>query len=158
MAQCVSKVPAKIFKTRISLQGNGRKITGVIYDISLSSVMVARTTKKKDLCMGSFDLTTVNAYDISEIRIGKKFIKWENAGMGCLGGLIAGGACGFTNALYHTYNFNDILSTTFTCSIVGAALGALLGAFLPARIKISINGDLRHFAQHSEDLRKYSIK
>ncbi|MCX6303697.1 MAG: hypothetical protein NT040_01895 [Bacteroidetes bacterium] len=150
--------PQKLYKTRITLTGEKRKITGIIYDIRYTSVMVSYSTNKKDYFDSVFDYTTLDARMIDKITIRTGFKSWEGTKIAFYTGFVLGGAAGVYDFLVCGNSYEYIAGEALLGGILTAGIGALIGAMIPVKINISINGNLRKFEQQKSLLKTYSVR
>lgn len=148
---------SRIYSANIKTQKNNQqKITGYLFQIKDSSVVISNASSKKYYLSGKFQTNEYNYRNIYNISL-------RNSHSITRGALIGGGI-GFALPLLILYSDHETsqndeaqfvaYSMATMTMLIGSGVGALLGSF---RMNIPINGNFSDFETNKDVLKKYSL-
>ena len=155
-AQFVNHKKTRAYKTWVSLNESPYKITGWLYAIEDSSILLSKQFNVHDKIIELSDFSNIYYHDIYKIRTRRK----GKLGRSILIGTLTGFTIGLVYALAVGEDYNAgtnamIVIAGGTFAIVGAGIGAIIGS---VKVKIPINGSKDHFNRNKRKLENYSIK
>ncbi|MRS01789.1 hypothetical protein EG832_00940 [bacterium] len=167
---------SKIYQTWVLSPGDVNTITGTLYQVGDSFVLVANSLNKcmisrKDLSLGSFNLSELDYNDIYYVKVRRhNSVPREMLAFALVGASVGAiiGAIVYEPPI--TYTPDPSATPSFTsgmnftqaeCAGIGAATGAICGIPVGVligliKIKIPINGNIDTFRQKRSELNKYS--
>jgi len=159
-AQQDNVLRSRIFKTWISLNNQiwssfdkkESQITGVLYEIKDSSILISNSLKRQDYLKGNFKVSHIDFRSIDDVRLRGK----NNLAIGTFVGTVLGvvGAVGIAQSISREDEFAGAMVLFGTPVIaVGAGIGALIGTI---RIQIPINGSFENFKRNESRLERHS--
>ena len=174
-AQTDSPDKGKNYQAWISTYEASRAITGGLYEIRDSSIMLSNRNFSRNGSPGKVDMTKLDVRSIDVIKVRKNGSIGKGVLYGAISGLVAGGALGIlyaasvkksdagANDLEKSFNSAAssmaIAGTSILIGIgcigTGIGVGALIGS---AKITIPINGSRKQFDQNRSILDGYSAK
>jgi hypothetical protein len=141
-----------IFKTWISLYNGKSRLTGVLYEIKDSSILISNSLLKQDFVNGNFKITSIDFKNIDNISIRGK----NNLLIGSIVGAAAGiaGAVGIARGIGGKDEFLGAFILAGTpVMILGTGLGVIIGSL---RIRIPVNGNYENYRRNERRLERYS--
>ena len=150
----------KIYKTWISLTSEPFNISGVLYEVKDSSILVSSSFKKEDYHSDSFEIVELQIRNIEEIKVRKKNNIGKGAWVGALFGLGVGGIIGMISgddppgSLISYSAADKAMMMGFSLAVIGSGAGTLIGL---KKKKIPINGNLENYYFNKSKLKEYSI-
>jgi hypothetical protein len=151
-------------KSRITTLEKADTLTGALYLLKDSSIIVSNSFLKEDYFMGDYELTELYVDDINLISV-----KGNKTG-GILAGAIIGAGLGAVIAAVSVASQPETSSGGFInldfsgfayvfLVPAGAAFGAATGAILAGiSIKIPINGSMENYKLQKKKLGRYTVK
>ena len=151
-------------KTQVMTIEKPDTLTGALYLLKDSSIIVSNSFFKEDYFKGNYELTELYVDDINLISL-----KGKRSGS-ILAGIIIGAGLGtiiaaVSNAATPPPSTTGFISLDFSGLAyaffvpVGAALGGATGAIIGgAKINIPINGSMENYNNQKKKLGKYTIK
>ena len=154
-----------IYKTWINILSDPSvKLTGAVYELKDSSLIVSHSTYVRDYNEHTFKTTEIDISDIELIKTRKK----TNVRYGLLIGTVTGFAIGALIGLNTESECDDWMTCMYVnskglrvtfigipCALLGGAIGAGMGANI--KISIPINGSMDNYNLHKEKLKRRTI-
>jgi len=150
----------KPFKSEISLLNDTTLITGSIFELKDSSILVSSSLLKSDYYLGN--------YEVAELYIDEIFMIKPKKKLRIMGGALLGAGIGFcTSMIIGLISGDDdgyILSFSATekgliLSPFGVGIGAITGGIIGSiKIEIPLDGSLNNYMKSKKKLCRYTIK
>ena len=154
----------RIYRTRVTLNNYTGKVTGVLYEIKDSSVLIANSYLHRDYSSGNFNIESVDYSNIRFINTRNKNSIINRALAGIIPGVLTGALIGAIQGddppcsgwcLFWMSAEDKAALGGVTGAFAGFLIGGLSGLIT---IKIPINGDINIFNKNKEQLKKYSYR
>ncbi|MEI6695774.1 MAG: hypothetical protein WCO13_06880 [Bacteroidota bacterium] len=147
-----------IYRTWITLNNSAKKLTGVMYEIKDSAILVSNSMVRNNYLKGNFKVSEINYNTIDLVKIRSKYSIGKGALSGGIFGFALGGILGliFSQDIFTPIPVGEkIMTGGISLGIGGALLGAVIGSM---QITIPINGNIENFNKNKAQLKKYTIQ
>jgi hypothetical protein len=152
----------RIYKTWISLNNDNKIVSGVLYEIKDSSILVSGSIMKKDYINGKYDISGINYDRIDIVKTRAKNRVGRGILIGAVTGFATGGLIGILSGddnpeeIYFASTAEEkAKEDAIILSIIGGSIGAIVGNI---KIKIPIKGSIEDINRHKNKLKKYTIR
>ena len=162
-AQKDSLVLNKFYHTWIIPEKGERGISGILYEIKDSSVLVSNSPWRENYTNGNFDVTKIDIRHIREIRVRRQGAGFSIL-VGGLSGMIVGG---IISAVYidHLKETMNPIGFAFGGAILGVlpfivstGIGFGVGGMVSPKLKIPIGGSQDKYDRKKIKLNEYALK
>lgn len=162
-AQSPLSLSRKPAKSKITLYSGPDEMTGALFLLRDSSILVSNSLVKEHYNSGNYEVAELYIDDIDLIRSKRQvgplgggfFGALVGAGVFALGTRIAIGPPPYPSGFMLGFSADDnYLITVPAGAILGAATGAIIGGL---KIRIPINGSMEKYNRQKEKLGRYTI-
>jgi hypothetical protein len=150
-----------IYRVWLSLNNQSTKLEGVLYDVKDSTILISTSLELADYNTKNIKPTEIPVRSIEKIKIRRRNNIGRNAGLGAVGGLLAGGLLGLIGSgtdepggIISFSKGETILITGAIFAVPMGIIGAIVGS---SKQKIIINGNIEDYNKIKYQLKEYSI-
>ncbi len=162
-AQKDSIVLNKFYKAWIMPVKGKKVISGVLYEVKDSSVIVSNSPWKKDYYDNNFDVTTVDIRNIDEINVRRK-----GKGFAILAGGVSGIVVGCAISAAYSKSLTKSMTTEeylkgggllgILPALISTAIGLATGGIIASKTEIPVRGNRELYDRNVIKLNEYALK